>query len=337
MKYRSYHRELERTTAQVIDLFNDITIDRRDQKNNVQQLINVPCVYGNRSRILKSLQNRDKTLSIPLTCISMEGITRDTSRVQGTYDGLLYQTNQNSYNNLKNTPVPINVTYSIDIITKFQEDMDQILTNWIVWFNPDVYIVIPNPIKPTTNLKIQVLWSSNSINMTYANEVDNNTPARIIANTQITVKTWMFPGLLTDSDDGRLIKRINFNPNIVFDGEYVGRLSNFYSVPKNNTYEDFISNIVQGYIKYPYFDKIPISAGVSGFWQDVSATVSGNMLGLSVSGNPCYLTDDEGGMLLINKLNYITDGMMTALSSSTNYHDYYISALSGELSSYISY
>ena len=332
MKYRSYHRELEKTTAQIIDLFNDITIDRRDQQNNVIQELKVPCVYGNRSRILKSLENRDKTVSIPLSCVSMEGITRDSSRVQGTYDGLLYQSGSN-YNNLKNTPVPVNITYTIEFITKFQEDMDQIITNWIVWFNPDVYIVIPHPLNKNQTLKIQVLWNSNNVNLTYASEIDKNTPARIVANTQILVKTWMFPGIATDDSD-ILIKRINFNPNIYYNNDQVGLLSNFYSVEKSTGFDDYITNIVQGYIKQPYYDKMPISANISGYWQDISASVSGDIIGNTVSGNPCYLTDDQGNLLLINSLNYITDGMVSSLSSIDNYYDYYQSTVSGKLSSY---
>jgi hypothetical protein len=76
MKSRSYHKEIQRNSAQVLDVFDDIYIDRRTVDNVVQKLIKVPCVYGSRSRILKSLENRGNTLKIPLVCINISSITR---------------------------------------------------------------------------------------------------------------------------------------------------------------------------------------------------------------------------------------------------------------------
>ena len=51
MKTYSYNKEIMVATAQIQMIFNNITIKR----NNID--ISVPLVYGQRSRILKYLQN----------------------------------------------------------------------------------------------------------------------------------------------------------------------------------------------------------------------------------------------------------------------------------------
>ena len=45
-----------------------------------------------------------------------------------------------------------------------------------------------------------------------------------------------------------------------------------------------------------------MSGGISGYWSDVSALVSGETLGDHISGNPTFLTTDDGDILLVNKI-----------------------------------
>jgi len=72
MKYRSYNSELLISTTLVVNVFNDIIIDRRRHglkadyskaitlSDIVQQKIEVPCILGDRAPILKSLENEPR-------------------------------------------------------------------------------------------------------------------------------------------------------------------------------------------------------------------------------------------------------------------------------------
>lgn len=337
MRYRSYHKEIQLATAQILDVLNDIVIDRRDANDNIQQLISVPCLYGSRSRILKSLENKEKNIKLPLLVLSINSINRDSSRVHSIHDGLLYQDGSANYNYLKNTPVPINIEYNVDIITKFQEDMDMILGNFIPFFNPDVYVVIPHPINAGQNLKPQIV-SNGNINLTFPDEISANESSRIIASTMFTFKTWIFPGMSSDSE-GKVIKRINFNPSIGYDSDNVGRLQGWFCVPKYDwetkgeySFSKFTQNILCGYIDSRYTDQLQLSAGISGYWSDISAMVTGNTLGIQMSGNPTYLTTDEGSLLFITDHSYLPKNL--AYLSIEDYVDYYTSCISGQLSGY---
>ncbi len=331
MKYRSYNRELRTSTAQLLDVFSSVVIDRRDNQNNIQKLINVSCVYGNRSRILKSLENRNKTLKLPLISISMGNLSRDGSRVHDTHNGIINQRQEWKFNPIYNTPVPINIEYEMTIVTKLHEDMDQIISNFIPFTNPDFYVVWPNPKNPAINLKSQIVWNTD-MNIQFPNEITENDPYRFTATTTFTYKTWMFPGLdAISNNDGPLIHRINFCPNLlsIEDGNYM--LDRWYDVPTCMSFDSFQQSVVCGLIKTDNdrdnWDFLPMSGGISGYWSDVSANVSGMVLGTEISGDPTYLVTDEGDLLLINNIGYLPAGM-----SELDYYQYYLDTISGDLS-----
>lgn len=338
MRYRSYHKEIEYATAQFFDIFNDIVIDRRDSKNNVQKLIKVPCLYGSRSRVLKSLENREKNVKLPLIVVNMESISKDNARVHSIHDGLLYQTG-NSQDLLKNTPVPINIVYNVEIITKFQQDMDMIIGNFIPFFNPDVYVVVPHPIYKGQMQKPQIVWNGH-IGLDLPDTIGKNEPARIIATTSFTFKTWIHPGMNEyDPNADNIIRRINFNPCIGYDEDGIGRLQGWFAVPTYDpetkmpmSFEKYKQSIICGYIDSQFTDQLQISGGVSGYWHDISALCTGDVLDIHISGDPMYLVTNTSGMLFVSDHCYISQGM--AQLSLADYINYYNSTVSGELSGY---
>lgn len=331
MRFRSYHKEFRKATAQLLDVFDNIIIGRYDNRGTEVERIAVPCVYAGRSRILKSLENRDKTVKLPIMSISMSGVSRDAQRAMSLHDGLTYQ-NSSTYNYLKNTPVPINITYQMDIYTRYQDDMDQIISNFGVFFNPDIYVVIPDPVNTGKNLKCQIVWDGN-IPIQFPEEISKNEPERITAATTFTFKTWLFPGLDDTVYPEHSIHRINFNPEIsTHDG--IGRLQGFYAVDRGDDFETYKGHIVCGLIKAPYYDIWQLSAGISGAWVDISGLVSGDSLGVNpgdISGL-VFMSTSEGGLLAITPQCYFPGGMSNITSGA--YISYYNSTISGDLSGY---
>lgn len=321
MRTRSYNAEIRTATAQVLDVFNDIIIDRRDSAG-IKKLIRVPCVYGNRSRILKSLENKNKTFKVPMVVIRKESLNRDTTRVADINNGLFFQSegSGNTYNVLKNRPQPMNIDFELSIITRYEDDMDQIISNFMPMMSPDFYVAWPNPRQPGKNLKSQVVWDG-SINYEWPTDISETEPYRIIATTMFTYKTWIFPGLPESvDDDGPLIHKINYCPNLlsVEDGNYM--LDRWYDVPYSMTLDEYQDMIVCGMIKMDQtrenWDWFPMSGAFSGTWQEVSsiiidccpltALVSGSTLSQLLSGDSLYdltyLWDDEGNLLLLGPL-----------------------------------
>jgi hypothetical protein len=306
MKIRSYNGEIRTATAQTLDVFNDIIIDRRDS-TGVQKLIHVPCIYGNRSRVLKSLENKNKTLKIPLMVISKGSITRDTMRVADTNNGLLFQSGlEDGYDVLKNRPQPMNIDFEMTIVTKYEDDMDQIISNFIPMMSPDIYVVWPNPKQPGKNLKSQLVWDG-SINYEYPMDVAETDPYRVIVTTNLTYKTWIFPGLSKDNDDGPIIHKMNFCPNLLSIGDGNYGLDRWYDV-QNDTIDSYQEKVVCGLIKMdrtrPNWDWLPCSTSglISGYppsgsnWPPLSTIIE------ECCSSGCTIPSGD-----INTLNYTFD------------------------------
>lgn len=338
MKYRSYNNELKNCLAQVMDVFNDIVIDRRNGHNTVQKYLNVACVNGGRSRILKSIENRDKTLSLPLIAITMGGFRRDTSRAHELNSGVLPQTSW--YDPGYNTPIPVVIDFEVMVVTKYHEDLDQILLNVLSMFSPDIYIVTPHPKIPGENIKNQLVWSGD-VSKTYP-EGEDTAPSRYIATTSFVLKAWIFPGI-GQSNEGPLIHKINFCPNLLplsgnDDGSLGHHLDRWFDVPNRMSFDEYTGNIVCGYIKADgdrdNWDFLPMSGGLSGYWKDISGAVASGVLSgssVTLTGDLCWLLTQEDYILLYA---YGKNGIpLTPGFDSSQYLTYCQDVASGTLSS----
>jgi hypothetical protein len=107
-------------------------------------------------------------------------------------------------------------------MTKFQTDMDQIISNFAPYNNP--YIVMSWKLPSSQGLassyeiRSEVLWSGD-ISLNYPIEVSGTQPARVIADTSFTIKGWLFRG-----NTGEDVKNIftidqNFVPVSAFNYE----------------------------------------------------------------------------------------------------------------------
>ena len=326
MRFRSYNNEFKISAATILSCFNNIVIDRRNANGIVQKTIKIPCVYGNRSRIIKSLENKNKTLKPPCLAISKNNISRDNSRIHDLNSHLLNQVGNSIDLNLI-SPVPIDIEYTMDIVTKYQEDLDQIISNYIPFTNPDFYVIWHHPKYPTLDIKSQIVWSAR-IDIKTPTELGDKESENSYASTTFTYKTWIFPGLYQDDGNRPRIERINFCSNLVEVGEEGYATNQWYNVPYNQSFEQFQDSIIQGYITPENSDWLRISGGLSGYFSDISGMCTGELIGQDISGNPIFLSNgDNNGLLLINEEKYLSKGMQ-----NFDYWNYYLETLSGKLS-----
>jgi hypothetical protein len=214
MKFRSYNKEIHSCTAQFLDVFDNMIVERaveRDGRNYTTN-IQVPCLYGPRSRVLKSLENKNKTVQLPIMTISLTSFSRDPDRAHSVNDVVNYQTSPTSLSLYHLTALPITLQYNMEIIAKYMSDLEQILTTFSVIMNPDIYVVFPGP-HNIGNLKTQIIWNG-SVDIENDESVDDRTPWRLTARTNFIVRTWLFPGTTPyDTSLEHRIKTINFHNN----------------------------------------------------------------------------------------------------------------------------
>lgn len=241
-KLRSYNQQFLIAAALIANIFNDIIIQRRKHRQDrdyskpinikdiLQKNIQVPCIFGDRSIILKSLQNHQGGIKLPLMVLQSGGIKTDQIRIADLHVDLIYQRDQqftrlakdhplySPYDLRRRRPLPITIQYQLSLIAKYKEDLDQMLTNWMVHCRPDLYVKWWHPRDKSMPLESQILWSQ-SINYKKP-EQQPTSKFQYQATTSFTFKTWIFPGLdykedEYNTDQDGIIKYFNWFPTTV--------------------------------------------------------------------------------------------------------------------------
>jgi len=205
MKNYTFSFEVQTLLEHFVGAFNDIVIKRYDNTNTVVEPTSgfkVLYVYSPKQRVFNSLNNpAPGGMTVPVVAVSIGGISRDQTRVFNKIDGFkipFNSTNDGQIQKIILQPVPVNIIVNMTIVTKYQLDMDQILTNFIPYCDPYVIIswLLPDGDgDPKTHLhneiRSEVLWNGN-INLQYPDNLGPTAPFRITADTSFTIKGWMF-------------------------------------------------------------------------------------------------------------------------------------------------
>lgn len=189
MEIQSWNQELSLANAQFKRLFSNIAIQQGNKRTRFS------CVLGNRSRIFKSLENPDKNAiyNLPLIVIQRTGVTKNNDRLANVNNEVKYATSSRRLNYNIFTPVPIDISYEVTIISKYQEQIDKALSNFIPFFNKDLFVRCQHP-------KFEGLFFTNQVIMEdgitedHGDEIDPSTDDLIQATCNFTFKTYMFCG-----------------------------------------------------------------------------------------------------------------------------------------------
>lgn len=229
MQKYTYHWEVKDLLTQFLQAFDGAIVKRYDQYRTPGNNVAVRYVYAPKERVLHDLVNKSQHITLPAVAFWISGISRDQNRVFNKLEGQYWVNNTTSlYDTSKSTqnlqPVPINIEVSVSILTKFQSDMDQILTNFVPYSDPYFIISWTREGLPGLEIRSEVLWNG-TLNMTYPIEQQPTQPTRVTCDTQFTIKGWLFK----------------------YDANPVGRIfkidSNFYPVSGTPTLQN-IDNIV---------------------------------------------------------------------------------------------
>lgn len=203
MKKQSFHFEISDLIVQFLAAFDQVVINRYDVHRNPGQKIQVKYVYAPKSRVLFDLTNPGQNITLPVVAITMGSIARDAERVfnknVGFYSPTTLQekSNSKSYTDYFRTPVPVNIGINMSILTRYQTDMEQILSNFVPYNNP--YIIVSWTMPKQYNLtfdqeiRTEILWNGQT-NINYPTDVNGGQKAQIVADTGFTIKGWIFPG-----------------------------------------------------------------------------------------------------------------------------------------------
>ena len=195
MKNQPYYFEIKDLVTQFVAAFDDVVINRYNRSRDVVDKIEVRYAYAPKQRVLHDLVNKAQHITLPTIAITVGNVGRDVDRVFNKVTGFYDVQPHTASTEYLRSPIPINLTVNMSIMTKFQSDMDQIISNFAPYTNP--YIVISwkvpgdltNQVKEIRSI---VEWSGD-ISLEYPTELDPSQPARVTGDTSFTIKGWLFP------------------------------------------------------------------------------------------------------------------------------------------------
>lgn len=224
--------------TQFIAAFDDIVIGRYNKAREEKDKIDVRYLYAPKQRVLHDIVNENKTITLPAVAISIGSVSRDTSRVFNKLDGFYYAGTSGNEKTSKHVkaPVPVNISIKMSVISRYQTDMDQILSNFIPFSNP--YVVISWKVPKKFNLAVdqeirsEVLWDGN-VSLSYPTELASTNKARITADTSFTIKGWLFK----DEDDP--VGNIFFIDQNFYAEDLIEEYDTLSAIPLSGTQSEF--------------------------------------------------------------------------------------------------
>ena len=204
-----YHEILRKTIIGFGTLFNDIWIKQQDANNNTAQQLKVPLAYGPAQKFIARLEqqpdlNKMVALTLPRMSFEMTDIAYDATRKSGITQ--TFKALDNTDNKLKKVymPVPYNVGFELNILSKLNDDALQITEQILPYFQPafNLTVDLVEAIGEKRDIPIQL----NSVSFQDDYEGDYATRRALIYTLQFSAKTYLF-GPVAESSEG-LIKKV---------------------------------------------------------------------------------------------------------------------------------
>jgi len=213
-------------------LFNKIQVKRTDSSGNVVQTLAVPLAYAPKEKFLTrldqqpNLEEREFSITLPRMSFEISGIS---------YDGARKLTRIQKYKTVKTdkegkvmnynyTPVPYNISYTLNIFTATAESGLQIVEQILPFFQPD-YTVTVNAV-PELDIKRDVPIILNDVQYDDSYNGDFTSRRAVIYTLGFTAKTYLFgpastqktikevqSDLYTDTPESTREERITITPN----------------------------------------------------------------------------------------------------------------------------
>ena len=202
-----YHEIIKRTLTAFGTLFNDIHIQHQNSSDETISDMKVPIAYGPIQKFLARIEqqpelNKPFQITLPRMSFEMVSIEYDSTRKSG-----ITQTFKVSDGtNLKKVfmPVPYNIGFELNILTKLNDDSWQIIEQILPYFQPSFNLTVNLVDSIGEKRDIPIVLDTISFRDDY--EGDFSQRRSLIYTLKFTAKTYFF-GPISDTTDG-LIRKV---------------------------------------------------------------------------------------------------------------------------------
>ena len=206
-----YNEILRKTVVAFGTVFNNFDIRHQDSAGNVTSIIKVPLSYAPIQKFLARIEQQadiesKKGITLPRMSFELTSLTYDPSR-KGTVTKQFKALNKSNKKEVKKVfmPVPYNMGFELNIMTKLNEDALQIVEQILPYFQPayNVSVKLIDEIDEVKDIPIVL----ESIRMRDDYDGDYNKRRVLLYTLQFNVKTYLYGPIPSGSTPG-VIKKV---------------------------------------------------------------------------------------------------------------------------------
>jgi hypothetical protein len=224
VKDYNFEFEISSMVTMFIAAIDEGIVKRYNANKEPKDQIKARFVYSPKQRVLLDLLDKAQNIQLPVVAVYVTGINWDQSRVFNKIQGTYFSTpgDNNSYKQKIQQPLPIDLNIGVTILTRYQLDCDQLISNIIVNSNPYFILSWRIPGVPDQEIRSPVLWNG-SVNIQYPQDINSSTVARVQADLSFTIKGWLFKSPKADERDAKIF-------TITADYNTIQQLTTHYSL-----------------------------------------------------------------------------------------------------------
>jgi hypothetical protein len=207
-----YHEILRRTIIGFGTLFNNIQVQHTNKNNEVVSVIEVPLAYGPTQKFLARVEQQPNLstpvqMTLPRMSFEVTGLTYDTARKLTTTQSFVAKSVTDSAD-IRRTylPAPYNLAIDLNIMTKLDDDMLQIIEQILPYFQPSYTLTINYIDKIGEKRDIPIILENIIMEDTY--EGDFTTRRALIYTLKFIAKIYLF-GPVSAGADKDIIRRVS--------------------------------------------------------------------------------------------------------------------------------
>ena len=195
--HKFYHQTLRKYVIIFGTLFNEVVLYRTDNQGNRLQDIKVPLTYGPREKTIARLEqdpdlDREVAITLPRMSFEMIGMSYATERKLNTVrrNVAVHDSNNDSNYRTMYNPVPYDISFELNIFTRYAEDSTKIIEQIMPFFTPEFTVTATMIPEMNWNLDIPIVLEAVSIQDTY--EADYQQRRALIHTLTFTMKGQLF-------------------------------------------------------------------------------------------------------------------------------------------------
>jgi|TARA_R110000744_G_scaffold24544_1_gene61458 hypothetical protein len=227
-----YNKTIRKTVAVFGSLFNDIVV-RRQSGDKILNTIKVPLAYGPIEKFLARIDEIDKlegqaiAIKLPRMSFEIDDISYDPTQKLNRMNDRVFDATDILKRKIIKQSVPYNITMSLNVMARTQDDALQIIEQILPTFAPEYTVTVKEFEGPGSKTDVPIILTGTSFSNEYEGDFANTRQLIVYTMTfsvkikfsgrvedkkiinDVDIDLFNYTGSLTDSDSDGFLEEIS--------------------------------------------------------------------------------------------------------------------------------